>query len=207
MTLAIAFTVSLILATTQIGRRAAGAPALLLLIGAGLSLFYREAGLPNLSASAAASAAEAGLAALAFISAAQFRASRLVAQCPTAARLTLGGAPLFLIACSLSAYILLPQLNPATALLLGAALMLNGAAFDRRAVVNAPAPAEVKAAVRIESAAIIGLGAPVALLLAANATAAAASEAPLTPLLQTSVAAVKGFAFGGLAGLLAAQIG
>ena len=207
MALTIAFLFALILATTQIGRRAASAPALLMLAGGAASLLYRGAGLPNVSAVNAAIAAEAGLAALAFISAAQFRTSRLIHQCPTAARLTLGGAPIFLIICSLSAYILLPQLNPAAALLLGATLMLNGAAFDRRAVVNAPAPAEVKAAVRIESAAIIGLGAPVALLLAANATAASAHEAPLAPLLEGSLAALKGFALGGVVGLAAAHLG
>jgi len=189
----------LILATTKLGRNAASAPALLLTSGAAISLLYR--------AVLVAGVAEAGLAALAFVSATQFRVSRLAGQCPTAFRLTIGGAPMFLFACGLAAFILLPQLNLASALLLGGALMLNGAAFDRRAVINTPAPAEIKAAVRLESAAIITLGAPVAILLAANATAAAADEPAAGPLLQASLSIFKGFALGGAVGLAIAAAG
>ncbi|MEL7489668.1 MAG: cation:proton antiporter [Pseudomonadota bacterium] len=195
------------LSATKLGARAASAPGMLLIAGAAVSLFYRALGLPFASIDLVAGAAEAGLAALAFVSATQFRVSRLSGQCPTAFRLTLGGAPLFLFACSLAAFILLPQLNLASALLLGAALMLNGAAFDRRAVINTPAPADIKTAVRLESAAIIALGAPVAILLGATATAAATNEPAVGPLLQTSLAVFKGFALGGGAGLAIGVIG
>ena len=197
----------LILSTTRLGRKAAASPALLLIAGATVSLLYRGFGFATASVELVAGAAEAGLAALAFVSATQFRVSRLAGQCPTAFRLTLGGAPMFLFACGLAAFILLPQLNLASALLLGGALMLNGAAFDRRAVIDTPAPAEIKSAVRLESAAIIALGAPVAILLAANATAAAANEPAAGPLWQASLGVFKGFALGGAVGLLVAMAG
>lgn len=193
------------LSATNLGRKAASAPGLLLVIGAAISLFYRALGLPNASVMQVAGVAEAALAALAFVSAAQFKISRFSGHCPAAFRLTLGGAPIFLLACSLTAFILLPQLNLASALLLGGALMLNGAAFDRRSVINTPAPSEIKSAVRLESAAIIALGTPVALLLAANATAAGTNEPAISPLLQSSIAILKGFVFGGIAGLMIAR--
>ncbi len=196
---------TLLLSTTRLGRETASAPGLLLAAGAAVSLAYRALDLPFAAAEFVAAAAEAGLAALAFVSAAQFRVSRLAAQCPSAFRLTLGGAPLFMMACSLAAFILLPQLTMASALLLGGALMLNGAAFDRRAVINTPAPAEIKAAVRLESAAIIALGAPVAILLAANASAAASGEPAAGPLWRESHSVLKGFILGGAAGLVIAM--
>jgi NhaP-type Na+/H+ or K+/H+ antiporter len=186
-------------------RSAAGAPALLLVLGAGASFLFRAAHAPTLADDLIAAAAEAGLAALVFASAAQIRVTRFARSCPASFRLTIGGAPLFLIVCSLCAFILLPQLSPASALLLGGALMLNGAAFDRRAVTATPAPAAIKAAVRVESAAIIALGAPVAILLAANAVAVAPGEPPLAPLLAASLDVLQGFALGGAVGWLAAR--
>ena len=196
-----------VMSSSKLARRLAGAPALVLIVGAALSLIYRASGAPYAPVDWVETAAMAGLAALGFVSAAQFRISRLSRECPTSFRLTLGGAPLFLFACSLSAFIMLPQLSLPSALLLGAALMLNGAAFDRRAVINTSAPTAIKAAVRFESAAIIALGAPVAFLLAANATASLPGEPATAPLLQTSLAALKGFALGGVAGIAAALFG
>jgi NhaP-type Na+/H+ or K+/H+ antiporter len=162
---------------------------------------------PTPSANLVSAAASAGLAALGFASAAQLRVSRLARQCPSSFRLTFGGAPLYLFACSLSAFIMLPQLSIASAMLVGGALMLNGAAFDRKAVSSAPAPAAIKAAVRNESAAIIALGIPVAIMLAANATAAGPNETAFGPLMVSSVMVLKGFAFGGVAGLISAIAG
>ncbi|MEX0645551.1 MAG: cation:proton antiporter, partial [Parvularculaceae bacterium] len=193
------------LSRASVGRRAAEAPAFLIAAGALVALLARAIGTPGMPADWIAGAAEACLGALVFISAAQFRVSRLASRCPAAFRLTLGGAPLFLLACSLGAFVLLPQLSMQSALLLGGALFLNGAAFDRRAVTNTPAPAAVKAAVRTESAAIIALGAPIAILLAGNAVAVAPHEAPLAPLLASSVDVLIGFALGGLAGYIAAR--
>jgi hypothetical protein len=83
--------------------------------------------------------------------------------------------------------------------------MLNGAAFDRRAITSTPAPGALKAAVRAESAAIIAFGAPIAVLLSANAVAADANEAALAPLFAASLSALKGFALGGVLGMLAGR--
>ncbi|MBI1365384.1 MAG: hypothetical protein GC153_05445 [Alphaproteobacteria bacterium] len=194
------------LARLRVFRHAAGAPALMLVAGAAISVILRALGENNFPTNFVSDSAESGFAALVFASAAQLRVTRLARRCPAAFRLTLGGAPLFLFVSSLAAFVLLPQLSLPAALVLGAALMLNGAAFDRRAVTETSAPATVKATVRTESAAIIAFGAPVAILLAANATAPNAHEAPLGPLLAASIDILKGFALGGAAGFIAARI-
>ncbi|MFN3959170.1 MAG: cation:proton antiporter [Parvularculaceae bacterium] len=188
-------------------RRAAAAPALLVAAGAAAAAIVSLLKIPVLPADAVAFAAKAALAMLGFASAAQLRVSRLARQCPSAFRLTFGGAPIYFFACSLAAFIMLPQLSIPSAMLVGGALMLNGAAFDRRAVAATPAPAAIKAAVRNESAAIIALGIPFATLLAANATAAMPGEPVLGPLMVSTFAVLKGFAFGGVAGLAAAAAG
>lgn len=195
------------LASTRFARRAASAPSLTIAAGAALALVIGILKLPAPPADFVAFAAKAGLATLGFASAAQLRVSRLARQCPSSFRLTCGGAPLYFFACSLAAFIMLPQLSIPSAMLVGGALMLNGAAFDRRAVVNTPAPAAIKAAVRNESAAIIALGIPIAALLAANATVSSPDEPALGPLMGASFAVLKGFAFGGFAGLAASAAG
>ncbi|MEZ5895617.1 MAG: cation:proton antiporter [Parvularculaceae bacterium] len=194
-------------ASTRFARKVATAPGLCVVAGACAAIIFSVLRLPSPSANMIAAAASAGLAALGFASAAQLRVSRLARQCPSSFRLTFGGAPLYLFACSLAAFIMLPQLSMASAMLVGGALMLNGAAFDRRAVSSAPAPATIKAAVRNESAAIIALGIPVAIMLAANATAAGPDEAAFTPLMASGFAILNGFAFGGVIGLVAAFAG
>ena len=202
---AVVFAVLWALSRVKAMRDVAGAPALVLAAGGALAILGRAAALPGLPSDWIAASAEAGLGALVFVSAAQLRVSRFAMAGPASFRLTVGGAPLFLILCTLSAFVLLPQLSLASALLIGAALMLNGAAFDRRAVTSTPAPAEVKAAVRAESAAIIAFGAPIAILLAANAVAPDAHETALAPLFAASLSALKGFASGGVLGLVAGR--
>lgn len=211
MTLALAALFALglfrILGRTKLLAAAAEAPALVIIAGLFASLLWRGLGAPAAPTEWVASLGEAGLAALVFASAAQIRVSRFASRCPASFRLTLGGAPLFLMICALSAFVLLPQLSAPSALLLGAILMLNGAAFDRRAVTGTPAPASIKAAVRMESAAIIAFGAPLAVLIAGHATAPGASQQPLEPLLHASIGALGGFALGGTIGYLAARRG
>jgi NhaP-type Na+/H+ or K+/H+ antiporter len=195
------------IAEHRFAMRASAAPALMIAAGAVAAAIVSLLKIPAPPADAVAFAAKAALAMLGFASAAQLRVSRLASQCPSAFRLTFGGAPIYFFACSLAAFIMLPQLSIPSAMLVGGALMLNGAAFDRRAVAATPAPAVIKAAVRNESAAIIALGIPFATLLAANATAATPSEPALGPLLVSTFAVLKGFAFGGVAGLAAAALG
>lgn len=197
----------LILHKAKIVDRAAHAPGAMILVGAGLALVYRITGAPFMPSEWAAAGADALLAALAFAAATQFRISRLAVVCPAAFRLTIGGAPLFLFLCGLAAYILAPELNLAAALLVAAALTLNGAAFDRRAVTLAPAPATIKAAVRLESAAILALGIPVAFMLEAFATAAPQGMPSVTPVYEASRSLLLGFALGGGLGLVSAYAG
>jgi len=183
------------------------APALMLAAGAGFSIVYRMAGGPFAPSEWAATGADALLAALAFVSAAQFRVSRLATVCPASFRLTIGGAPLFLLVCGLAAFILVPHLTLSAAFLVAGALTLNGAAFDRRAVADAPAPAVIKAAVRLESAAILALGVPAAILLEAAASAAPVGAPAVAPLYEFSLSAFKAFVLGGGLGLFAAIAG
>ncbi len=187
--------------------KAARMPALLMFAGLGVALVYRGAGGPAAPAEWVAAGADALLAALGFAAAAQFRVSRLATICPASFRLTIGGAPLFLIVCGLAAFILAPNLTLGSAFLLAGALTLNGAAFDRRAVANAPAPAVIKAAVRLESAAILALGLPVAIFLEAAATVAPDTLPAATPIFEASFSALGAFALGGLAGLTAGIAG
>ncbi|MFC2952079.1 cation:proton antiporter [Marinicaulis aureus] len=185
----------------------ARAPALLLAVGAAGSLLWRFSGGPFAPSEWTAAGADALLAALAFAAAAQFRITRLASVCPASFRLTIGGAPLFLIVCGLAAFILAPQLSFSAAFLLAGALTLNGAAFDRRAVTGAPAPQTIKAAVRLESAAILALGLPVAVMLEAVATAAPQGMPIATPLFEASRSFLIAFALGGASGLAAAFYG
>lgn len=181
-----------------------------LLLGvAGLLLHYLLAavGLSLATSSVWAFVATLALCALVFSAALQFRISRLGQQCPVSFRLCFGGAPVFLIACGLCAFILMPQLSLSAAFLLGGILMLNGSAFDRRAIVNTPAPALVKAGVQFESAVVLSLGLPIAVLLLGSATNAVAGEGALAPLLRSSLAVTQAFAIGGTLGLVAALIG
>lgn len=186
---------------------AARAPALMLALGAAGSLAWRFGGGPFAPSEWTAAGADALLAALAFAAAAQFRLTRLSSVCPASFRLTLGGAPLFLIVCGLAAFILAPQLSLSAAFLLAGALTLNGAAFDRRAVTGAPAPQTIKAAVRLESAAILALGLPIAVMLEAVATAAPQGMPLATPLFEASRGFLIAFALGGASGLAAAYYG
>lgn len=198
---------AILLQTTPLGRRLAAAPAACLGAGVVAAMAIGLVSQAGVSDSAATTLASLGLAALGFSSAAQLRVSRLARRCPSSFRLTFGGAPLYFAACSLAAFIMLPQLSLASALLLGGALMLNGAAFDRKAVIDAPAPAAIKAAVRYESAAIIALGLPLAFLCLAGASAPAPGEPAAGPLLRAAEALLIGFGIGGVAGLIAAYAG
>ena len=191
----------------KILEKAGRAPALLMIAGMGAALLYRSTGGPAAPAEFVAAGADALLAALGFAAAAQFRVSRLATICPASFRLTIGGAPLFLIVCGLAAFILAPNLTLGSAFLLAGALTLNGAAFDRRAVADAPAPAVIKAAVRLESAAILALGLPIAIFLEAAATVAPDTMPAATPIFEASFSALGAFALGGLAGLTAAIAG
>lgn len=196
-----------ILSRTKATDKLNAAPALLLCGGVAVSLAYRNISGLSLPSELVASSADILLAGLAFAAAAQFRITKLAEICPASFRLAVGGAPLFLIICGLCAFIMTPQLNLAGAFLLAIALTLNGAAFDRRSVTAAPAPATIKSAVRLESAAILALGIPIAVILESLATSAPADVPAITPVYEISRSIFLAFAIGGSLGLLAARLG
>ena len=185
----------------------ANAPAALLGAGFVISLLARAAGTPALDARLLALGADALLSILIFVAAIQFRLSTLAKNCPASFRLTVGGAPVFLGLCGLSAFVLVPQLGLGAAFVLAGALMLNGAAFDRRAVANARTPSLIKTAVRFESAAVLALGAPAFIALEALATTAPMGQPAATPIFDAARGMLIGFAIGGASGLLAAIVG
>ena len=185
--------------------RLSRAPAVTMLTGAGLAAGYRLFADPLATSEWIAAGADVLLAALAFAAATQFRVSELAKVCPASFRLTLGGAPLFLLICGIAAFSFAPGLSLPAAFLVAGAMTLNGAAFDRRAVADAPTPAVIKAAVRLESAAILALGLPVAVLLEGIATAAPAGLPAATPLFETAKSLFLGFAIGGSSGLAMAS--
>ncbi|MBI1393045.1 MAG: hypothetical protein GC152_09925 [Alphaproteobacteria bacterium] len=207
----IAFVIALIATVAAlghaIGRRPAAAPALVLGVGLLVALGALAIGLAAPAANIAAGPAKWGLAALGFTAATQFRVRLLSRLRAPAFRLATAGAPLAFAFWALTAFVMLPQTSMATAGLIAAALLLNGAAFDRKAVLGAPAPAVVKQTVRLEGAAITAFGLPIAAFCIGAATAAGPSEPQLTPLLLTTISMLKGFVFGGLLGFAAARIG
>lgn len=188
-------------------RSLTNAPILVILSGIAIGLSMSVMGLPALPTALVSAIATFALSALVFSAAMQFRVSRLGKQCPVSFRLCFGGAPLFLLACGLAAFILIPQLSLGAAFLIGGVLMLNGSAFDRRSIINTPAPALVKAGVQFESAVVLALGLPIVVLLEGNATATTQGDGMLAPLFHTSLATVIGFGIGGLGGLIAALAG
>ena len=182
-------------------RAAVEAPLLMIFIGFAFATLFNMAGRPPLSMVFAAELARLGLAALVFAAGTQFRLSRLTRTCPVSFRLCFAGAPLFMMVCGLSAFILIPQLTLPAAFLLGGVLMLNGAAFDRRALKHTPAPPMVKAGVRLEGAVILALSLPIVMLLQGNASANGSDGGFLYPLMLASFSVSGGFALGGIVGL------
>ncbi len=195
------------LQSNSILKAAFEAPLLMLVVAMLFSFFYRLTNLPVMTSDSVAFIATLGLSLLAFAAGAQFRISQLAKVCPVSFRLSFGGGPLFLISSGLAAFILIPQITLAPAFLLGGILMLNGSAFDRRSIIDAPTPALVKAGVRLESAVILVLGLPVVVLLEANASAAQSGQGILFPLLESSKLLMLSFAIGGFGGLIVAVLG
>ncbi|MEO0399695.1 MAG: hypothetical protein AAF224_09805 [Pseudomonadota bacterium] len=194
-----------VLSLTRAATAASAAPAATIAAGLTAAIIWRLAGGPVATPDLSAGLASAGLAVLGFASAAQVRASRFAPRSPISFKLTLAAAPIYFLACALTAFIMLPHISFPAALLLGAALMLNGAAFDRQLIATTSAPKAVRSVVRAESAAVIALGVPAAVLATGYATAASPSEPALGPLLSAALGLLNGFAFGGVLGLLAAR--
>ena len=194
-------------AQRKFGRPAAKRPALVLALGLFFGLAIRAAKVDVMPPDMAALFASAGLGLFGFASAAQIRVSRLAATCPESLALTTRAAPLFFVICTLTTFIMLPSIGMAVAALISAALMLNGAAFDRAAISGAPTPRVVKRIVKLEGAAVVVLGVPVAVFAAAIAATPGMGEPAAGPLLSASFGVFKGFLFGGAFGLASGLLG
>ncbi len=188
-------------------KAAINAPLLVIFMGVVVSLLWGALGVVDLSVDIISQFSLFALGLLAFAAGTQFRISRLAAVCPVAFRLSFGGAPMFLLVTGLMAFILMPQFSIAGAFLLAGVLMLNGSAFDRRAIINAPTPAMVKAGVRLESAVILTLGLPIVVLIEGAAMIIPYGTGEhLYPLVRASGMTLSGFAYGGVIGLSVAVI-
>ncbi|MEM6414182.1 MAG: hypothetical protein AAF720_05940 [Pseudomonadota bacterium] len=190
---------------SQTGRRFFLAPALTIAVGLCCALTWRLVSGPVPPPDLSANLAAAGLSVLGFASATQVRVSRFAKRRPTSFRLSVIAGPIYFLACVAVGIITLPQISVTAALLLGAALMLNGSAFDRRLVLATAAPKSVKSVVHSESAASLVIGLPIAVLVTGYATPATLNEHALAPLLLATISLLKGFALGGAAGLIAAK--
>ena len=179
-------------------------PALILCAGVAAGTAYQVLRLPELHFDLISDLAGAGLAALVFVAGLQFRVSRLGQQSKAALRLATIAAPLFMVTAAIAAFVMLPSMSIWSALLLGGALMLNGAAIDRRAITMSSAPARVKATVELESAAALVFGLPLVIVIELLADAPFSA---VSGMLETGAFhAVTGFAIGGLSGLLGGKL-
>jgi len=184
--------------------RAADSPGVVLGLFAAVGVVSDRAFGATTDTAATADVAETMLSTLVFLSALQIEPARLARLSPASFRLAVIGAPIFLFAAAAAAFALLPGLSAWSAGALAAALVLNGAATDRRAFMRARAPEQMKSAVRLESAATLAFGAPFALIVAAAAMTPEAGPRPAAAL-EEAIASVLG---GGLAGgLIAAAAG
>ncbi len=175
-------------------------PAIIVCVSVTIGIAYRFAGLPMSDPEYVSTLADAFLAMLVFAAALQFRLSTLHKHCVAALRLAIIAGPVFLVAASMSAFVLLPSLTIWSALIIGAALMLNGATIDRRIIIDSSVSTEVKSTVAIESAACLAIGLPLVMMI---------ETAALTPFGAQGNAfeagifdAAIGFTIGGTLGLL-----
>ena len=179
-------------------------PALILCVAAAAGCLYQMFRLPDSGHEIISDLSGAGLGALVFVGALQFRLSRLGRQCPAALCLAVIAAPLFMMSGAISAFIILPNLSIWSALLIGGALMLNGAAIDRRAITSSLAPLDVKRTVELESAAALVFGLPLVIIIELMADAPFSSASGW---METGIfRAVIGFALGGSIGLIGGML-
>lgn len=182
----------------------AGRPALLVMLALGTGIVYRLLSFPVIDPALIGAGADMGLAALVFAAAMQFRLSKLRQQSPAALRLAVIAGPLFLFATAATAYVLVPALTVWPSILMAGALMLNGAAIDKKTIMASSLSSPIKQSVGLESAVALALGLPLVLFIEAVAVA------PYTmgsQLLDASVFRMAiGFAFGGAVALTGAWL-
>lgn len=146
--------------------------------------------------------AQAMLGMLAFLACLECRLSRLKEISADGFSLATTGTLVIMIGFAATAFILVPGLGLYPPLLLGAALMLGSAPGLTAPLLTAPIEMETKTASRVEAAAVLTFGVPIAVMLNAGAMPLA-GEVNLSSL--ATIRALSGFATGGAIGLLAAR--
>ncbi|WP_306250560.1 cation:proton antiporter [Parvularcula sp. IMCC14364] len=175
-------------------------PALVLAISTLAGILYRYTGLPMSDAGVVKLIAEACLALLVFSAALHFRISRLHLNSPAALRLAVIAGPFFMVIVALSVFVLSPSVTVWSALVIGAALMLNGASLERRVFRESSISKRIKASITLESAAALVVGLPIAVMIetAAMTPHLTSGDIVETGIFRTAI----GFAIGGAIGLL-----
>ncbi|MEM9233421.1 MAG: cation:proton antiporter [Pseudomonadota bacterium] len=177
-------------------------PLLVVAASLGAGLLWAFFGLPELPETIIGAAAQTLLAALVFVAAMECRLSRLSRISADAFRLATGGTALMMFGFAATAFILVPGLGLFPPLMVGAALMLGGAPAVSSPLLTAPIEEETRTAARVEAAAVLVLGIPVAILLNDGAT----PVLPGTPFWELpTISSLGGFAVGGMSGLAAGR--
>ena len=130
------------------------------------------------------------------------RLSRLWNISPDAFRLAAGGSMLTMLGIAATAFVFVPGLALYPPLLIGAALMLGGAPVLAAPLLNAPVDDHTRTAARVEAAAVLAIGVPIAIMIGAGAKPTLGAGSILA---WATVKALLGFCLGGIAGLLAAR--
>ena len=191
------------LARSGLGARLAARPLLTLVLAAAAGLALRASGLPGPPPEAVREAARLGLAFLGFAAAQQCRPSRLGHVSLPALRLTLIALPLVAAGATAATFALLPGVGLRPAALVGVAFALGGGVFDEGAAMGAPLDPDVKRTVRLDTAAGLALGVP----LAALTEAAFVPPDPSAALWDyAGLKLFAGAAVGGTIGLLGARL-
>lgn len=200
--------VAALLLCVGLARSGAGAvlfarPALTLALGAGAGLVLQFTALPAPPPEALREAARLGLAFLAFCAAQQCRPSRLGKVSPPALRLALLSLPLVALGTAAASFALVPDIGLGAAALVGIAFVLSGGVFDEAAAMQAPLAADVKRTVRLDAAASLALGIPLAVLIEGVIVPPGPGDALWD---YAAFGLFAGAAVGGTIGLLAARL-
>ncbi|RFB06082.1 cation:proton antiporter domain-containing protein [Parvularcula marina] len=171
-------------------------------VSIGIGLIWLMLNLPYFPDKLIGAAAQSLLGALVFVAAMECRLSRLLRISPDAFRLATGGTLVMMFGFAMTAYILVPGMGLFPPLLVGAALMLGGAPAVSSPLLTAPIAEETRTAARVETATVLVLGVPIAMLLNSGAE-------PVTPgtaiIDLPAIRSLGGFAIGGIAGLAAGR--
>ena len=192
-----------VLARTGASARLADHPLLTFAVGAAAGFALDLTPAPPPPPEAVREAARLGLAFLAFTAAQQCRPSRLGAVCQPALRLAVIALPLVAVGAAAAIFALLPGVGVRPAALIGVGLVLGGGVFDEKAAMNAPLSAAVKRTVRLDTAAGLVVGIPLAVLV----EVAIVAPNPNVPLWSyPGFGLFAGAAVGGAIGLLGARL-